>query len=155
LVVVYKLKDHARLPIPAQVAGESLENIRSLNGGVITPAVVVDNARDKKSPLHPCFEWNDKRAAEAHRLDQARYLLRAVVVTYGEPEEEKAVRAFVTVTEDKQEVYTDIREALQNPEHREQVLSRARRELEQWAKRYEHLQEFSSLISQIRELSAA
>lgn len=45
--------------------------------GVVTPEHVVDAARDPESPLHGYFEWDDVEAAEAHRRDQARALLRS------------------------------------------------------------------------------
>lgn len=48
--------------------------------GVVTPARVVDAARDKASVLHEYFEWDDAAAAESHRLDQARALIRSVRV---------------------------------------------------------------------------
>jgi len=44
----------------------------------LTPAEVLEDARPKGSPLHPLFEWNDKKASEAYRLDQARELIRSV-----------------------------------------------------------------------------
>ncbi|MFO0271514.1 MAG: hypothetical protein ACK53W_13385 [Gemmatimonadota bacterium] len=44
--------------------------------GRIVPAEVVDAARDPTSPLHGHFEWDDTVAAERHRLDQARQLIR-------------------------------------------------------------------------------
>jgi len=49
--------------------------------GRLTPSAVVDSARNPDSPLHPLFDWNDASAAEAHRLDTARGLIRRVVVT--------------------------------------------------------------------------
>lgn len=54
--------------------------------GVLTPAAVVDAARDESHPLHDRFEWDDSKAAEAHRLNQARVLIRSVrvVVTLNE-----------------------------------------------------------------------
>jgi len=52
--------------------------------GRITPNSVVDDARDPDSPLHGFFQWDDSKAAEAYRLDQARALIRRfpVVVTH-------------------------------------------------------------------------
>lgn len=52
--------------------------------GRITPRSVVDDARNPESPLHGFFEWDDSKAAEAYRLDQARALIRGcpVVVTH-------------------------------------------------------------------------
>jgi hypothetical protein len=48
--------------------------------GRITPARVVENARPVNSLLHDRFEWDDAKAAELHRLDQARVLIASVEV---------------------------------------------------------------------------
>lgn len=46
----------------------------------IDPAKVVDSARPVDSPIHDQFEWDDHAAAQAHRLDQAKGLLRSLRV---------------------------------------------------------------------------
>lgn len=43
--------------------------------GVVTVDSVLAEARDKKSPLHPFFEWNDKAAAEKYRTVQCYSLI--------------------------------------------------------------------------------
>mgnify|MGYP003421519919 FL=1 len=48
--------------------------------GRLTPETVLDTARNPKSPLHDQFEWDDTAAAHQHRLQQARVLIRSVVV---------------------------------------------------------------------------
>jgi ribosome-associated translation inhibitor RaiA len=48
--------------------------------GCITPENVIDVARDPRSALHSEFEWDDAKAGHAHRLDQARVLIRSVKV---------------------------------------------------------------------------
>jgi hypothetical protein len=62
------------------LAKEKAAVIRSLtdDDGYIEPAAVVEEARDERSPLHSEFEWDDTRAAELHRLDTARSLIRFV-----------------------------------------------------------------------------
>jgi hypothetical protein len=50
-------------------------------GGRVTPRRIVDAARDPKHVLHSEFNWNDKEAADAHRLDVARHLIRYVTIT--------------------------------------------------------------------------
>ena len=63
--------------------------IKSLErAGKLTAHAVVDAARDAKSPLHGYFEWDDSKAAEQYRLDQARVLIRTVQVriTIGQDE---------------------------------------------------------------------
>lgn len=48
--------------------------------GRITPESVIVAAQNPKSPLHDRFEWDDSVAAHEHRLQQARGLIRSVMV---------------------------------------------------------------------------
>jgi len=57
---------------------EAIQAIADANDGRVTPEQVVDAARDEESPLHGHIEWDDGNAAFAHRLDQARMLIRSV-----------------------------------------------------------------------------
>lgn len=50
------------------------------DAGELTPERVVAHAREEGSPLHALFDWNDESAAHAHRLHQARILIRSVRV---------------------------------------------------------------------------
>lgn len=59
--------------------------------GTLTPEIVVNDAKRKESPLHSLFEWNTKKAAEAHWHDVARQLIRSVRVTV--VNEERTLRA--------------------------------------------------------------
>lgn len=44
----------------------------------LKPKDVVEAARPEESPIHSHFEWDDTRAAEAHRLNQAGKLIARV-----------------------------------------------------------------------------
>jgi len=69
------------------IAAQELQRIQNTYGS-ITPEVLVDEAKNEDSPLHPMFEWDDSRAAENYRLQQARTLLnniRVTIITDGEP----------------------------------------------------------------------
>lgn len=44
------------------------------------PRELVDVARDETHPLHGSFEWNDSVAGEAYRIEQARRMIRRVVI---------------------------------------------------------------------------
>jgi hypothetical protein len=48
--------------------------------GKLTPFDVIEAARDKTSPLHEYFEWNDTEAARLYRIEQARGLIRTVKI---------------------------------------------------------------------------
>jgi hypothetical protein len=69
--------------INAQTAGEELARIEKHRGELKAPDVV-DEARPEDALLHPAFEWDDQVAAELHRQDQARHLIRAVQVIHSD-----------------------------------------------------------------------
>lgn len=57
-----------------------LDGIAAAHDGVLYPEDVVRVAADPAHPLHEEFNWDDKSAAHAHRLEQARSLIRSVRV---------------------------------------------------------------------------
>lgn len=59
---------------------EELRQLADANGGLLTPEIVVDAARQEDSPLHTAFEWDNKEAAHQYRIEQARRLIRSVKV---------------------------------------------------------------------------
>lgn len=66
------------------VAAKELIRIQN-EYGQITPSFLVAESTDPSAPLHDCFEWNDEKAAQAHRLQQARILINNIqVVTVGD-----------------------------------------------------------------------
>lgn len=139
---------------------ESIEDIlRKLinqNGGQITPAIVLAEAKRKSSPLHTHFTWDDTQAAHQWRLEQAAHMIRKVRVTVEvSPEVTVRVRAFMNVAAPKQEdeddddctpstgVYVTVENAMKN--HRDEILSRAMSELNALKNRYAHLKELAAV----------
>lgn len=117
--------------------------------GQLTPALVVDEARDKNHPLHSRFEWNDKIAGEAWRREQAAALIRSVSIVYKETSSGPArVRAFTAIKPDDAHAhnYEPVEEVLADPVKRQIVLNAMNREWRVFKRRYEHLAEFASLI---------
>lgn len=128
----------------AQVIGPVLEDLAK--AGKSSAPAVVDAARAKSSPLHGYFEWNDAKAAESHRENQAREMMRAVVVvrTLREDEPKQEVRAFFPVhrTREAKEAkeprqYVHIDSVLDDPELAEQVVADALRMLRAWRNRFD------------------
>lgn len=79
--------------VPAEVAGKELDRITAKHG-VLIPKDVVDEARPDEAPLHPVFEWNDSVAAEEWRKEQARSLIREIVVIV---DEKPPINQFVSI----------------------------------------------------------
>jgi len=68
-----KLTGEKRDAIAARVA-----LLEKRGNGRVTPEAVVDDARAPTSPLHDQFEWDEKKAAYQHNLDQARALIVSI-----------------------------------------------------------------------------
>jgi len=149
--MIYEWKSDSRFPIGAQIAAERLQSIRARNGE-LTPRGVVDDASSPRSPLHPCFEWNDEKAADAHRMWQARKLIGSIVVAeYDDQPVAKETRAFVHITANDPQ-YVPIEVAMATESIRDEVLNRARREIKMWRARYAAYEEFSHLVAAIDEV---
>lgn len=61
-----------------------------------TPADVLADAKDPASPFHRFIEWDDSAAAVEYRLQQVRYIIRAISVVL--PDFEMEVRANIPVS---------------------------------------------------------
>ena len=145
-----------RLTGKAQVLGQEIERLRRRRGH-LTAQLVVDAASDPASRLHGEFEWDDTAAATAYRLEQAGYLIRAIVIVR-EPQngDPRIVRAFVYLQDDEAgPIYTSISVAMGDPAMREQVLRRAWQELEGWRRRYSEYDELAKVFSAIDEVAKA
>lgn len=147
--MIYPWKEMARVPVDAQAAGEEIERIRTRQNGRLEPQDIVAASRDPEATLHPVFEWDDAVAAEAYRVDQARYVIRSLVVQISKAPDAPPVRAFVSVTRDTDRSYTSTTHALADPDLRQQVLERALAELQSWRRRYSELVELAQVFAQI------
>lgn len=69
--------------------------------GHVKPSIVVREAFPKESPLHGYFEWNNKKAADQHRLWQARHLIRVARIVSDDGQEEQLTHVPVITTEEQ------------------------------------------------------
>jgi hypothetical protein len=154
--MVYEWKQN-RFPVKAQDAGNELERIQNKYGGIM-PKEVVAESRNKNSVLHPCFEWDNKKAAEGYREVQAREIIRNIVVVkvdHPREQEVKPVRAFVNVLvseNDNIARYVSINTAMSKEEYRKQILTQALKELGAFKEKYSSLKEFEKIFRDIDEL---
>ena len=78
MVYKWKLKGLSKGLKASQVAGE-LKRITTVYGK-LTPEYIVAEAENNESVLHPLFEWDDTKAAQNYRLQQARTILNNFTV---------------------------------------------------------------------------
>jgi hypothetical protein len=149
--MIYQWKSGSRYSIGAQIAAERLKEIGERAGG-ITPRNVVDDARSDNSPLHKCFEWNDAKAADEYRLEQARGLIGSlVVVKVNDAPVLRETRAFLHVSVDTPQ-YVPTEVALSTPDMRAEILQRAKEEIIRWKDRYSAYAEFGKVVEVIDTL---
>lgn len=133
----------------AQVMGEALAKIAADNAGRLKPKHVVEAARDPKNALHGFFEWDDKRAADAHRLDQARAIIR--IVQEVKPSAASGmVRSFVSVS-DHGRAYRPIADIERSAALQAQVLEAAQKDLDTFEKRYRDLTDVLEHVAEARK----
>ena len=129
-----------------QIVGDKLQELRDKNNG-LTASIVIEEAKHKTSVLHGAFDWNDTSAAHQWRLHSARHLMRSVeIVSTKEEGGTRSLPAFVFVKTDDGPRYETLAVVQSDDELRKQVLERAEKEFDQWAKRYEEYEEFLSVI---------
>lgn len=71
----YKYSWSRKFALSAQVFGEFYYSLKKR-----TPEELVKAARNRRSPVHDLFEWNDRTAAHEHRLVQARVMVNSLQV---------------------------------------------------------------------------
>jgi len=115
--------------------------------GQLTPAAIVDAARDEDHPLHGRFEWDDAVAGEKYRLAQARELIRVVREKYTDAAGRPAdVRAFHAIPREQGIVYEPVQEIVADDIATKILMQSMEREWRQLKARYERFGEFRSLV---------
>jgi hypothetical protein len=130
-----------------------LEAIRQQTGGILKAEDVVNTASSLTSPLHDYFEWDDTRAADEFRLQQARMLIRSVVVII--PKHSEPVAAYVSLREDRIQDgggYRTVIDVMSDDKLRERLLLEALADLEHWQRKYDALIELQPVFDSITKM---
>lgn len=120
--------------------------------GNLTPAIVVDEARDEAHPLHDRFEWDNIVAGEAWRKRQAHELIRSVKVVYRpatDSEGERSVRAFHAVPSDDGDDrywYEPADKVALDSATRELLVREMQRDWQELKRRWAYFQEFVGMV---------
>lgn len=128
--MVYQWKPGYGMGGDADRIGHEIETL----GDAVSPRAVVELARDEATALHASFEWDDAKAAEEWRVEQARGIMRALVFVEerpGAPDDRVVFRAYesVEIAGDEDEstrAYMPIRSVLADKDLRAQIVARLR-----------------------------
>lgn len=119
--------------------------------GALTPALIVDLARDPNHPLHEQFQWDDTLAGEAFRRGQARSLISRVRVRYVDPANEVhtiRARAYHSVPTPNGPVYRSTDDVVTDPFVRRMLIQRMHRDWEAMLARYQAFEELWLMVKQ-------
>lgn len=123
-------------------AEREMESISKRHKGILRPCDVVNFARNKKTALHDSFQWDDKKAGEAHRLLQARQLINVYVEII--PNVNEPVKVFVSLKRDRQKPgggYRKMKTVVSNNVLRDELLEQAKWEMISMQSKYRMVNE--------------
>ena len=112
--------------------------------GSFSAEELVDASEAEDAPLHDMFEWNDTIAARKYRIEQAKKIIRSIVVVM----DDKPVRyrEFSSVSS---KTYMSTMTALSSERTREILLSAAKTEMERFKAKYRTLTELAEVFDAI------
>lgn len=150
----YSFRDGFGWRVDPEVAGKRLDELAQETGGDITPEMVVNDAEDETSPLHRCFDWDDKKAGDKWRLHQARQLIGSIIVEIVVKDTEH-VRAFVNINypESKERHYVNIIDAANDEYKMKLIIDDARKQMKSWAQRFKIYQQLREVALKVEELA--
>ena len=96
--MVYEFKASSRISADVNKIVAEIESI----GDMVTPTQYVKFAENPESESHKTLTWDDTTAADLYRVEEARKVIRAIVIVPDEADEDKkrvSVRAYENVTD--------------------------------------------------------
>lgn len=136
----YQWLDGGPAPVvEADVFGKIVEKLAaSADIKAVKPALIVDAAKAASSPIHKLFNWDDDKAADLYRRDQARkYLQRLQIVRVHVTEGQSlSSRAFYSVDTGGARAYASRERVLSDSDLKKQIIDGARKELESYLNKY-------------------
>lgn len=127
----------------ANKVGKELKKIEEKEE--LTREKVLDYAKNKKSELHKCFEWDDSVAGEKYRLQQASFVLSSISIVYDE-EPKRTTKLFVNIKNEKEKrEYKNIISVLENDDEYKQLLDKAERDFVSYKEKYQNIIKLNDL----------
>jgi len=125
MVMKYELKNGVAIikKKDVQEVGEYLKKVTDKNGGELTPELIVNESKSKKSVLHQYFEWDNVKAGEKFRKHQARLIIGAVVEVVHSNGTSKNMRSWFSVNNEKgDKVYVTLQTVIKTPSYAQQMI---------------------------------
>ena len=143
----YRFKKGSYIKADAQTAGEICEKLEQQ--GNLTARALLEESRPENAPLHNAFEWDDGKAAELYRENQARHIISSLEIV---PVQSEPVRAFFNIVRSEPQ-YTHINVLMNQKETAEMLLKYALNELLAFQRKYSQLVELAKVFDAIDEVT--
>lgn len=140
--MVFEWKPGSRFKVDANTAGTVCKQLEA--AGNLSAKSLLDVSRPEDAPLHSEFEWNDSIAAEKYREEQARCIIRHLVVRLDE-KPDTPIRGFFRVTQGDAR-YTDVEAILTQRDARSVLIRQALDELAAFQRKYGNLTELAEVF---------
>ena len=131
--------------VSAEKVAKHIEHLEAQYGEV-TSALFLDSARSEDSEMHGLFEWDDTKAAENWRMEQARVIIASIRVNVVEEDMSPIkTRAYVQ-HEPRNSGYVSVGKALSDEDKRSKVIDQARKEASWFIEKYKAFEELAEVI---------
>lgn len=140
-----------------QKVGTELEAIYEEHGK-LTPPLIVEDARNTDRETHQLIEWDNTTAAESYRLEQARHIMRNIIIVRTEQQEVKEeskvikFRAFENVEVEEGRYFMPMQVAIGREDTRNYMLLQATKALAAFRQKYGMIKELSAVMDTIDQL---
>lgn len=118
--------------------------------GKLTPALVVEAARDATDPSDPLYGalvWDDQVAADSYRLEQAHRLIQSVRIVYRNTQgHDDGIRAFHAIRTEAGYVYEPVEKIVADGALTEILRRDMEREWRALKRRYDQFAEFYEMV---------
>lgn len=121
-------------------------------GDEVTPAQILEKARDNSTELHKCFEWDDSIAAERYRLSQAGQVLRLLVIKET-PKSQGSYERRLLYKTSSDEGYKPIMHIERNQDEYLLLRNRAYNELQIFERKYHSIVELEEVFEAFHRVS--
>jgi hypothetical protein len=153
--IIYKWRGPAAAGgVPAQIVGETLAAMEVKPGDFHRAPDVLDAARHPDHKLHPAFEWDDGKAAELHRLNQARGILRSIAVVIVRNNERTKRPMYVHVTDEDGPRYVNSNLVATDDKLKRSGMDEALQLLNSIRKRFEFIEELGPVFAALEKITS-
>lgn len=142
--------------MPYEQVQQELTNLmdKSADGKLHAEKVVQFARRHKKSALHKQFDWNVKKAAMQHWIEEARRLIRVFVISTPVKDTMITARVYVSLPSDRKDGggYRTMNSVLNDEAMKAEMLKSAMTDIQVFLRKYNDICELGGLLDEMRRL---